>query len=505
MKDIIEIIKSDKRARVIAIFGMVIVFTFTLGLSLSAFSNTYSRQATNIIVNGLSFNITTNGGSSNDRILKLKAGSVERFSTVITNKNSMNVKYELIYEYCGEDSECSNPTEIPSDIVVGLDPVKEDDISGEIESSKTINLLTSNQSSSDKYIRLSLNAGYSWNDLALVNQIGDYYKDITFIAYVDGVEQEEFPNSCNYSYTYKTYVKGVETTDSEVSLSCSNNKWDIYVSNIPSRVEVYFSEKNGVLIEEYIASLDKTSNGLEEDTTTDKNLRYVGASPNNYIKFNDETWRIIGVFDETNAETEQKEQVVKIIKEESIGNYSWDSNSTNDWENASLQTYLNGDYYNGLNVIAKTQISKIIWHLGGWSTTSVSVVDMYKHEGDSTVYSGRPITWENGKIALMYPSDWGYASTNTSCRAGLNSSNCKDLNWLYTSRTGLQNNISQYDEWFLSPISSDSYRVFYASSSGYVGNYGVTRSLAVRPTLYLKSTTLITGGTGTSSDPYTIE
>ena len=29
--------------------------------------------------------------------------------------------------------------------------------------------------------------------------------------------------------------------------------------------------------------------------TTD--YRYIGANPNNYVKFNDELWRIIGVFD----------------------------------------------------------------------------------------------------------------------------------------------------------------------------------------------------------------
>ena len=62
------------------------------------------------------------------------------------------------------------------------------------------------------------------------------------------------------------------------------------------------------------------------DTTTDLdggNIRYYGASPNNYIYFNCETypdtnceiWRIIGVFDGK----------LKIIRNESIGSYSWDN------------------------------------------------------------------------------------------------------------------------------------------------------------------------------------
>ena len=35
---------------------------------------------------------------------------------------------------------------------------------------------------------------------------------------------------------------------------------------------------------------------LKFDDTSDKNLRYIGANPNNYVKFNNELWRIIGVF-----------------------------------------------------------------------------------------------------------------------------------------------------------------------------------------------------------------
>ena len=65
-------------------------------------------------------------------------------------------------------------------------------------------------------------------------------------------------------------------------------------------------------------ALDKTKNGLEIDETTDKNLRYVGASPKNYLKFNDEIWRIIGVFNNITTidkqENEKTESLVKIVR-----------------------------------------------------------------------------------------------------------------------------------------------------------------------------------------------
>ena len=51
------------------------------------------------------------------------------------------------------------------------------------------------------------------------------------------------------------------------------------------------------------------------------NLRYVGSNPCNYVTFNDETagWRIIGVFDNQ----------IKLIRNESIGGYSWDTSASN--------------------------------------------------------------------------------------------------------------------------------------------------------------------------------
>ena len=47
-------------------------------------------------------------------------------------------------------------------------------------------------------------------------------------------------------------------------------------------------------------------------TLSQIDYRYIGSVPNNYITFNNETWRIIGVFDER----------IKIIRDESIGQIS---------------------------------------------------------------------------------------------------------------------------------------------------------------------------------------
>ena len=60
--------------------------------------------------------------------------------------------------------------------------------------------------------------------------------------------------------------------------------------------------------------------GTNEDITE---YRYRGASPKNYVTFNGETWRILGVFP-TDDGTGKIENRIKLIKDQSIGEYKWD-------------------------------------------------------------------------------------------------------------------------------------------------------------------------------------
>ena len=66
------------------------------------------------------------------------------------------------------------------------------------------------------------------------------------------------------------------------------------------------------------------SHPATEQTEALTDYRYIGADPNNYVTFNNETWRIIGVFTVDDG-AGNKEQRLKLIRDESIGNYSWDN------------------------------------------------------------------------------------------------------------------------------------------------------------------------------------
>ena len=242
--------------------------------------------------------------------------------------------------------------------------------------------------------------------------------------------------------------------------------------------------------------------GATEDITE---YRYRGASPKNYVSFNNEVWRIIGVFP-TEDENGNIENRIKLIRNASIGTYKWNTSFSNDWTEATLNTYLNGDYYNTLISEAQNMIGSSKYYLGGYNDDKQTSQDMYSYErkiSGSDYYSGsNPNSWV-GKLALMYESDYGYASLNCETKELYSSSGsthdlraCNSTNWLYNIKV---------NEWLLPQESSNSLCAFLVYSDGHV-NYNRVRygQKAARPVLYLTSAVQITGGDGTESSPYTL-
>ena len=232
--------------------------------------------------------------------------------------------------------------------------------------------------------------------------------------------------------------------------------------------------------------------------------RYRGANPDNYVTFNDELWRIIGVFP-TDDGTGKIENRVKIIRNESIGerhysSYNAITDSANNWEDGVLDLYLNNDYYNSLTKKAQNMIGNTKYYLGGYAAYTITKDVFYNYErkisGSDYYYGSNPNSTVN-KIALMYTSDYGYAA-NDNCIQALNFYNdttCKNNNWLYLGDR----------EYLFAQYSADSINVFYVAASGSVFTYSSTSSLEIRPVLNLTSIVEISGGSGTSSDPYILE
>ena len=244
--------------------------------------------------------------------------------------------------------------------------------------------------------------------------------------------------------------------------------------------------------------------GNDKDITE---YRYRGASPKNYVTFNNEVWRILGVFP-TDDGTGNIENRIKLIRNESIGSYPWDSNGYNNWTKATLNTFLNETYYNGLSANEKELIGNSKYYLGGYNNAiTPTPVSMYSNErkisGSAHYYNNNPTNWI-GKISLMYASDYGYATENCELKLLYNASSssndirtCNNTNWLYNLKIE-EKLLPQYTN------ASES-SVFFLMSNGQIHGIGSsTYGMAIRPVLYLKPDINITGGDGTSTNPYTL-
>ena len=238
--------------------------------------------------------------------------------------------------------------------------------------------------------------------------------------------------------------------------------------------------------------------GTNEDITE---YRYRGASPKNYVTFNNEVWRILGVFP-TDDGTGKIENRIKLVRNESIGNKYWNTGKSNNWARpTTLNTELNGAYLNNYATIAQNMIGNAKYYLGGYNGSNVTVDTIYQYErkisGSGTYYYGtNPNSWV-GKAALMYLSDYGYAASEecTKTLSNYNDLTCKSNNWLFDKNY----------QWVLFQNPYRRYTVYRVVPDGNYGNLNVYENLYnVRPTLYLTSSVKITGGDGTSTNPYTL-
>ena len=341
----------------------------------------------------------------------------------------------------------------------------------------------------------------------------------------------------------------VKTAGEAFALSLNGNCYD----NLPITANSLINNANPSTLlytnasDSQKAEMWTFSHGATAQTSATTDYRYIGSSPNNYITFNDEVWRIIGVFDGR----------IKIIRNESIGGMprdykqsgvgsSTDNYGSNDWTDSQIMYMLNPTNYKlkygytsnstniydesgnviyqlgckpasivsgassysctritwSLNSTALSQISEAIYYLGGGTYNSTThygtTEEIYTWERGITVYSDRPTNW-SGLVGLIYPSDYSYTFANGiddtcysdpfNCNNGTPSSS-----WLYKS---------SYYQWTVSPAASNMRSAFLLYSTGRVDYYYVNDNDGVHPVVYLQFNTKLQG-TGASNDPYVI-
>ncbi len=338
-----------------------------------------------------------------------------------------------------------------------------------------------------------------------------------FYLYIDGNSE----NNLNMINKSLVGTIAVEATDKE--------SFTTYITNL------YESATKTTVTNNSITYQYDTTNSLMKDIGN--NIRYYGASPNNYIYFNCsdysnqssstcETWRIIGVFNDN----------VKIIRNESIGAYSWDNKQTNyTWETASLMKLLNPGYesetvggslyynsgngtcYSGLNYatttcnftssglkdnFTKNVIAEHDWNIG--PTNQMYVNAEYENEVKNKF---------KAYVGLPNVSDYGYATNLKLCTSKVSSysnSECKDNNWMFYMATGSKKMAyfinyavnSSLNNWAINALTEGGNVDIFDND---INDTSPTTSSDIFPTLYFSNLVSIAGGTGSSSDPYQLQ
>lgn len=262
--------------------------------------------------------------------------------------------------------------------------------------------------------------------------------------------------------------------------------------------------------------------------------RYIGNDPANYVEFNDEIWRIIGIFDVDDG-TGNYEKRMKLIRlgllTGSDDQNLWDVSEfkNNNWSKVTSMQLLNsGDYYNrsgafstrGLTVEAKAMIADSKWYLAitDGILQGLKGSDYYNIERGQLVYDNNPINWI-GKVGLMYPSDYVYTYANgvdddcytdvISCGAYNGSS------WIY--KTNYRSDIYELEK-------ESSLKIAFTIFGGFSKNVSLSKVIIIgmfspslgshsplserasnyilRPVVYLSSDIKVVDGEGTLSKPY---
>ena len=277
-----------------------------------------------------------------------------------------------------------------------------------------------------------------------------------------------------------------------------------------------------------------SGDGLYEDIYEEGRYVYRGQNPDNYITFNNETWRIIAKetdgtykiirndvlasrpFDEANHRSTENNSYCQNptngcgVYAAVEGTFSSPSGSQSGTvtEDSSIKIYLNDDYYvNDINSTAKEQMTSHSFNIG-----AVEFLDESGAEADSIEknIAGEKMYQWTGNVGLANVSDILKASTIPLCTSATTSYGDSDAcNSNYLLDKGSASSLLYWTINASSPESGGlSYRVWGVTVRGSVAgvryaNAYTSSTNAPRPVVFLKSDITL-NGSGTLEDPFTI-
>ena len=420
-------------------------------------------------------------------------------STIITNiDNNVDIykvgNYEIIYTALDEDN---NKTEKKINITVKSDNENENyyietnsytssnNITLKLKGLNTTEICVSNNSICENWINYTENLDWT---LENNSKIYVYYKTNSEKIYMETIEvylDLEKPNylsskkvllgpsyNLNEIINASDNLSGIKTITTNGNILYKPNNLGLNKLNIEITDNATNQSNNEIEIITYtnlkcdnsISSI-VNENGLIKDNNK---CIYIGQNPNNYIKVNNQLYRIISI--ETN-------NTLKIIKDESISNEVY--GNTN-YPTSNIKKYLN-NYLNQIN-------SKIL-------TTGIFSYSEIKENTVSSIYTLDTKRTENSTIGAPSITDYlkaGSCDGNTTWDQLLKNNPCKQNNWMFTK-----------EEYWLANINAN--KPLYITKEGNISYTYENSKKSIKPVIYLKSNLGIISGNGTKDKPYIID
>ena len=301
---------------------------------------------------------------------------------------------------------------------------------------------------------------------------------------------------------------------------------------------LYNESDSTQVIREYRYSGPNVNNYIYFNCKDNDGIYNYGDANYNYNETNCELWRIVGIFKNSQGEWNLKimrntvlqaselvstytiDGIVYNIQYSTVNTMYWNKNGKdyNDWTTAGIQYFLNKPedtigtkgYYSSILSSSKILIDEVYEYVLGNVGSSADTLTAYNNERDgNNISSGNKPNW-NGAIALLYPSDIGYAA-HSSYWNGTKLSSYSGSAVMATSWM-IQNANHSNNEWLISPSSGSFVPIIATTwnSNGIVSYDTVSRDSydnVGRPVTNLKSSVMMLDGIeqdGSINFPYVI-
>ena len=258
MKNLFNKIKNNKRVLYLTFCMVLVLFCLALKVTFAKYITKTNKQGTNITIGNMNYLFEVNkdfpdlkSDIYNDRIIKVKASTTQRYYVSITAQNKYASKYELNYKVCAsydkKTNTCTYADSLPKGVKIAYSYDTPNPVEGEIGATDTkiITIYTNNSTLEDAYLELTMNAGYIHNELKTLgagyNLIEDEFKNPdsaqveiqTTIAYTNGeqVESYDFPSTGNFVLRLTCYDKnGAESDVTTADGYWNGKRWEVNVT-----------------------------------------------------------------------------------------------------------------------------------------------------------------------------------------------------------------------------------------------------------------------------------